>query len=89
MGFSLWHWLIVMAISAFAFRRLLYSLILYLTDPGRAVRDRLGLLNAKDREAMIREQSRRRLKAWLAVAAAFVLIFAWKAASYWTGQTGR
>ena len=53
MGFSLWHWLIVVAISAFAFRRQLSSLILYLTDPGRALRERLGMLDAKDREAMI------------------------------------
>ena len=82
MGFSVWHWLIVIAISAFAFRRQLSSLILYLTDPGRAVRDRLGMLQAKDREAMIRKQARMRLKAWLMVAAGFVLIFAWKAASY-------
>jgi uncharacterized membrane protein len=87
MGFSLWHWLIVIAISAFAFRRQLSSLILYLTDPGRALKDRLGLLHAKDREAMIRKQARRRLKAWLTVVAAFVLIFAWKATSYLTGHT--
>ena len=87
MGFSLWHWLIVIAISAFAFRRQFSSLILYLTDPGRALRDRLGMLNAKDREAVIRKQARIRLKAWLMVVAAFVLIFAWKTMSYWTGQT--
>ena len=81
MGFSLWHWLIVIAISAFAFRRQLSSIILYLTDPGRAVRDRLGMLQAKDQEAMIRKQARMRLKAWLIVVAGFVLIFAWKAAN--------
>ena len=83
MGFSVWHWLIVMAVSAFAFRRQLSSVVLYLTDPGRAVRDRLGLLHPKEREAMIRKQARMRLKAWLIVAAGFVLIFAWKAADYW------
>jgi hypothetical protein len=87
MGFSLWHWLIVIAISAFAFRRRFSSLILYLTDPGRALRDRLGMLNAKDREGVIRKQARMRLKAWLIVVAAFVLIFAWKTMSYWIGQT--
>jgi hypothetical protein len=88
MGFSVWHWLIVSAVSALAFRRQLSSLILYLTDPGRAVRDRLGMLQAKDREAMIRKQARMRLKAWLIVAAGFVLIFAWKAASYWMNHPG-
>ena len=91
MGFSLWHWLIVVAISAFAFRRQLSSLILYLTDPGRALRERLGMLDAKDREAMIQKQASIRLKlkqkAWLIVVAAFALIFAWKALSYWTGRT--
>ena len=83
MGFSVWHWLIVMAVSAVAFRRQLSSLILYLTDPGRAVRDRLGLLQAKDREEMIRKQAKIRLKAWIIVAAGLGLIFAWKAADYW------
>ena len=91
MGFSLWHWLIVIAVSAFAFRHQLSSLILYLTDPGRALRDRLGMLNANDREAMVRKQERIRVglkqKLWLIVAAAAVLIFAWKAASYGTGRT--
>jgi hypothetical protein len=90
MGFGLWHWLIVIAISAFAFRRQLSSLILYLTDPGRALRERLGMLDAKDREAMIRKQASIRLKlkqkAWLFVVAAFALIFAWKALSYWADR---
>ena len=89
MGFSLWHWLIVIAISAFAFRRQFSSLILYLTDPGRAVRDRIGMLDAKDRDDMIRKQARMRLKAWLIVVAAFVLIFAWKALAYWSGRAQR
>jgi hypothetical protein len=91
MGLSLWHWLIVIAISAFAFRHRLSSLILYLTDPGRALRNRFGMLSAKDREAMIRKQERIRValkqKGWFIVAAAVVLIFAWKATSYWTGRT--
>jgi hypothetical protein len=91
MGFSLWHWLIVIAISAFAFRRQLSSVILYLTDPRRALRQRLGMLDPKDREAMIREQasirSKLKQKAWVIGVAAFALIFAWKALSYWTGRS--
>ena len=91
MSFSLWHWLIVIAISAFAFRRQLSNVIRYLTDPGRALRDRLGMLGAKDREAMIRKQERIRLelkqKGWLLIVAACVFIFAWKALSYWTGHS--
>ena len=88
MGFSLWHWSIVIAISAFAFRRQLPSLILYLTDPSRALKDRLGMLGAKEREAMARKQERIRRelkqKGWVLVALAFLLLFAWKALSYWT-----
>lgn len=91
MGFSLWHWLIVIVISAFAFRRQLSSLILYLTDPRRALRERLGMLDAKDREAMIRKQasirSKLKQKAWLIAVTAFALIFAWKALSYWIGRS--
>jgi hypothetical protein len=86
MGFSFWHWLIVIAISAFAFRHQLSSFIGYLTDPGSAVKDRLGLLHAEEREAMIRKQARRRLKAWLTVVAAFVLMFALEATSYLIGH---
>ena len=87
MSFSLWHWLIVVAISAFAFRRQISSLILYLTDPSRAVKQRLGMLDAKDREAMLRKQAdikvKLKQKTWIVVAAVFALIFAWKALSYW------
>jgi len=40
---------------------------------------------------MIQRQASTRLKlkqkAWLIVVAAFALIFAWKALSYWTGRT--
>jgi hypothetical protein len=91
MSFSPWHWAIVFAISAFAFRRQLSSLILYLTDPSRALRERLGMLDPKDREAMIQKQASIRLKlkqkAWFVVVAAFALIFAWKALRYWTGSS--
>ena len=86
MSFSIWHWLIVVAITAFAFRGQLFNLILYLTDPGRAFKDRLGVLNAKDREDMIRKQQRIRLelkrKAWLILVAGLVLIFVWKVMSF-------
>ena len=91
MSFGLWHWLIVVAISAVAFRRQLSGVILYLTDPGRALKHRLGMLDAKDREAMIRRQAKMReelsRKAWIIIVAIVVLIFVWKVASYWTAPT--
>ena len=91
MGFGLWHWVIVGAIFAFAFWRQLPSLILYLNDPSRAFKHRLGMLNAKDREAMLRRQEAIRLqlkqRGWFVLVATLVLIVAWKALSYWTGRT--
>ena len=86
MSFGLWHWLIVIAITLIAFHRQLPTLILYLIDPGRALRHRLGLLGAKDREAMLRKRERIRLelrqKGSFFIVAALVLIIAWKALSY-------
>ena len=86
MGFSFWHWAIVAAVAAIAFWRQIPSLILYLTDPGRALRYSLGMLDAKDREAMISKHERIRLglkqRARLIVGAILVLIFVWKALSY-------
>ncbi len=85
MSFSLWHWLIVAVITAFAFRRKLSQIFLFLTDPGRASREVLGILNAKDRELMLEKQTRMRQRGWILVAGFFLLVIAWKASRYWTG----
>src|SRR5262249_32059979 len=85
MGFSLWHWAIVVAIAAIVFWRQIPSLILHITDPGLAFRYRFGLLGAEDREAMVRRQERGRLeirqKAWFLIVAVLALVYALKALS--------
>jgi Sec-independent protein translocase protein TatA len=85
MSFSLWHWLIVAVIAALAFRRRLSQIFLFLTDPGRASREFLGILNAKDREAMLEKQTKLRQRWWILVAVFFLLVISWKASRYWTG----
>ena len=83
MGFSFWHWVIVTAIAAIVFWRQIPSVILHVTDPSLALRYRLGLLGAKDREAMMRKRERIRLelrqKAWFFVVAVLALIYIFKA----------
>jgi hypothetical protein len=85
MGFSLWHWLIVTAISAFLFRHQIMRVIHFFADPGRALKESMGIHKPKDRQP-IGKQSRVQMSVWLIGLAALFLIFVWKTSSYWTGR---
>jgi hypothetical protein len=82
MGFSLWHWLIVTGVTVFLFRRKIFRLIGYLTDPNRALRESLGLSNLHDRRPTAKTQLKGRSRGWLFVLAAVLILMAWSAIAY-------
>lgn len=85
MSFSLWHWLIVAAISAVLLHRQIIRAIRFLADPSRSLKESFGIQSPKNRQT-IRKQSGALMSVWLIGLAALLLIFVWKTSSYWTGR---
>lgn len=85
MGLSLWHWLIVAAISVFLLHRQIIRAFRFLADPSRSLKESLGIQSPKDPQT-IRKQSGAQMSVWLIGIAALLLIFIWKTSSYWAGR---